>query len=389
MPGKFPKTALLAWELGEGLGHLPTLKAIGGALRDDGWRIAFALREPEPARAGLATLACPVLQAPFWPDAAVVAEPSYSYADILAANGFAASRDLRSLIDGWDSVFDATKPDLVVCEHSPGAVVAAFGRIPVALVGNGFLMPPADGTTFPSYMPAKSDGRSQQAILAAMREALAPRGAIPQTITEPFRGAFRGVYTFPALDPYRALRRDQVFGPLETLPPLTPLPAKRHVFAYSASDAALIDELSAVLMDSGAQASAYFRGRLGARGAVLQSRGVRVFSEAPALAEILPGTSCVFSHAGSGLTAAAFAAGRPQILAPRHGEADATAKLLEDLGVGITVAPMERKRLREAIERVHSEPQFAAAAQRAGEAAQAFVERANGLARTVATFAAL
>ena len=122
---------------------------------------------------------------------------------------------------------------------------------------------------------------------------------------------------------------------------------------------------------------------LGVRGAVLKSRGVGVFSEPPPLAETLPGASCVFSHAGSGLAASAFAAGRPQILAPRHGEADATVRLLEELGVGIAVVPMERKRLREAIERVHTETQFATAAQRAGQAAQAFVRNANGLEQTI------
>jgi hypothetical protein len=44
------KTALFVWELGESLGHLPTLKAATG-LRSRGWRVAFAVREVENVRA--------------------------------------------------------------------------------------------------------------------------------------------------------------------------------------------------------------------------------------------------------------------------------------------------------------------------------------------------
>jgi UDP:flavonoid glycosyltransferase YjiC (YdhE family) len=377
------KTALFVWELGEGLGHLPTLKAIAAGMREQGWRIAFAVREVENVRVSLASLDCPVLQAPHWPNAVAVRNPSFSYADMMAANGFGSVQNLRSLTDRWDQLFEAARPDLLVSEHSPSAAVAAFGRIPVALVGNGFLLPPAEGEVFPTYGKAAAEPTSQAAILAVMQEATVGRERAPQTITEPFRGVFRAVTSFPELDPYRSQRSDLVLGPIEALPALTPLPSKRKVFAYSASEYVLLDELIAVLMDLGPQASVYLRGSPGARGAILKSRGVAFHGEAPALADVLPTATCVFSHAGSGLASAALAAGRPQILSPRHGEADMTAKLLEELGVGISLVPLERKRLREAIERVHTDTKFATAAQRAGQAAQAFVSQANALERTL------
>jgi hypothetical protein len=66
------KTALFLWEPGEGLGHLPTLKAIATGLRSRGWRVAFVVREVENVRASLASLDCPILQAPHWPNAVAV-----------------------------------------------------------------------------------------------------------------------------------------------------------------------------------------------------------------------------------------------------------------------------------------------------------------------------
>lgn len=384
------KTALFAWELGEGLGHLPTLKAIAEGLQREGCTIVFALRDPAPARASLASLGGVILQAPYWPDPVAVSKPSYTYADILAANGFGSAAQLSSLLDAWDDIFDAAKPDLVVCEHSPTAVVAAFGRIPVAIVGNGFIVPPADTASFPTHGTASGEAISQSDVLAVMRDALGRKGRVaPETITEPFRSAFRGVYSFPELDPYRAIRRDVVFGPVEAMPPLTPLPSHRKLFFYSASDYALIDELVAALMEIGPQASVFLRGSPGAKAAILKSRGVSFFSAAPRLDEALPQATCAFSHAGSGFASAALAAGRPQVLNPRHGEAALTANALEGLGVGISLPLLERKRLREAIERVHTDPAFAENAQRVGAAAQEFIARANAMERTIGALRSL
>lgn len=384
------KTALFAWELGEGLGHLPVLKAIAEALQREGWTIVFALRDPVLTRASLASLNCAILPAPHWPNPVAVAKPSFTYADILAANGFGAVEHLSSLLETWDDMLDVAKPDLIVCEHSPGVVMAGFERVPVAIVGNGFIVPPADGATFPAYKSATGEMSSQGGVLAVMQEALMAKGrAAPASITEPFRTAFRAVYAFPELDPYRAIRRDAVLGPMETMPPLTPLPSKRKLFVYSASDYALIDELIAALMDIGPQASVFLRGKPGAKATVLKSRGASFFEEAPKLAETLPQMSCVFSHAGSGLVSAALAAGRPQILNPRHGEATLTANALQEMGVGISLPLLERQHLREAIERVHADAKFASAAQRAGETAQAFLAQANALESTLGALRAL
>src|SRR4029077_3958533 len=120
--------------------------------------------------------------------------------------------------------------------------------------------------------------------------------------------AFRAVYAFPELDPYRAIRNDLVLGPIEAMPPLTPFPSRRKLFAYSASDYVAIDELAAVLMELGPQASVYLRGTPGAKAAVLKSRGIAFYDAAPQLSEILPQATSVFSHAGTGLASAALAA---------------------------------------------------------------------------------
>jgi hypothetical protein len=381
------KTLLFAWELGEGLGHLPALKAMALAAKAEGARVVFALRDPVLSRSSLAEVGAQVLPAPFWPTPSMPTLLSGTYADLIAANGFASFENARALIGAWDQLFDLVKPDLIVCEHAPGAAIAAFGRIPVAIVGNGFVVPPADGSEFPPFEAGRGDVQRQAPVLAVIREALAALGrAAPTTICEPFRGVFRGVFTFPVLDTYRRVRRDKVLGPVEALPALTPMPAKHKLFAYSASDAAMIEPMTQALMALGPQACAYFRGSLGARAAVLRSRGVTLHDDAPPLADVLPEASVVFSHGGSGFTHAALAAGRPHVVYPRHFEAHATARALEELGAGILLAPFEPKRFADAVARANDSAAMRDAAQKAGEAAQAFLRQS---APVVAATAAL
>jgi hypothetical protein len=379
------KTILFAWELGEGLGHLPALKAIALAAKAQGATPVFALRDAVLTRAALAEVGAQILPAPFWPTPAPPATASGTYADILIANGCSSAANARALLEAWAQIIDLVKPDLMVCEHAPGAALSAFGRIPVALVGNGFVVPPADGAEFPPYESGRGEAQRQRPVLTVIQEALSGLGrSVPGTICEPFRGAFRGIYTFPALDTYRHVRREPVLGPIEPVPPLSALPPKRKLFAYSAADYALINDVTQALMDLGPEASVYFRGSLGARAAVIRSRGVTVFDDAPALAAVFPEASAVFSHGGTGFTYAAFAAGRPHILNPRHFEARATARALEELGAGICLSPFEPKKFREAVARANDDRAMREAAQKAGAAAQAFVAQATPLETTMA-----
>jgi len=384
------KTILLAWELGEGLGHLPPLKAIATAAKAEGATPVFALRDAVLSRDTLRDVGAQILPAPFWPTPTLPPAASGTYADILIGNGFGSAANLRALIGAWAQTIDLVRPDLIVCEHAPGAALAAFGRIPVAMVGNGFVVPPADGAEFPSYEPGRGEPQRQQPVLEVIRETLSGLGrGVPQTICEPFRGAFRGIYTFPALDTYRRVRREPVLGPIEPMPPLSPLPAKRKLYAYSAADYALVNDVTQALMDLGPQASAYFRGSLGARSAVIRSRGVHVYDTAPALASVLPEASVVFSHGGTGFTYAALAAGRPHILNPRHFEAHATARALEELGAGIALHPFEPKRFREAVTRANEDRGLRESAQKAGAMAQAFIAQATPLETTMAALRAI
>ncbi len=81
-------------------------------------------------------------------------EPATTYADLLHNVGFAQIEDLRILTRAWRTIFGLARPDVVLCDHSPTALLAAsLDGIPTATIGTGFCCPPCDGESLPELRP--------------------------------------------------------------------------------------------------------------------------------------------------------------------------------------------------------------------------------------------
>ncbi len=140
-------TILYAWELGGGLGHLLRFQPLAKRLAAEGHRVICALRELKHAEYAFSDTDVSFLPAPHlaWalPNAI---EPTYTYAELLHNVGFGRVEDLRTLTRAWRSLFAQCRPDLIVCDHSPTALLAAsLIETPTCNLGTGFCCPPADG----------------------------------------------------------------------------------------------------------------------------------------------------------------------------------------------------------------------------------------------------
>src|SRR4051812_48398912 len=147
------KTILFAWELGAGLGYVARLRRLAPRFRRAGVRIVAALKNIHSAR-WLDGLDIEIVQAPLWPvtfmtDAECARLSTATFADALAGFGLADEQTLQVLLSAWDRLFSFAKPDLVIAEHAPAVTLAARGRLPLALVGTGFTLPPAEMERFP------------------------------------------------------------------------------------------------------------------------------------------------------------------------------------------------------------------------------------------------
>ncbi|HEX3602036.1 MAG TPA: hypothetical protein VHU84_17920, partial [Lacipirellulaceae bacterium] len=124
------KTILFAWELGAGLGHAKPFAEIAKGFVDSGIRIYVAAAELLNAQIAFAGIEVSLLQAPTWPFHRHFGSQTGEggYLDILASLGFADPMKLGSVVSGWLSLLDLTRPDVVVADHSPAAMIACHIR---------------------------------------------------------------------------------------------------------------------------------------------------------------------------------------------------------------------------------------------------------------------
>jgi hypothetical protein len=216
---------LYAWELGADFGHISAFLPMARRLKERGHEVLLAVKDLSRAETVLGREAWPVLPAPLLrAKFSGLPEPILTYGDLLLRAGFVDRGILAGLVKGWRGLYELAKPDLIIADHGPRALLAAFGgTIPCVLTGNGFFSPPSHGA-LPNMQPwiKVSKARLQlgeQAALKVANEVLHGLGA-PwlETITGLFDVAENFLCTYPELDPFHHTRGSEVryWGPITT-----------------------------------------------------------------------------------------------------------------------------------------------------------------------------
>jgi len=154
---------LLCWELGADYQHLLSLQAIARFYHNKGHEIWVAGRDVSKLKRLFSDVKIHVLAAPFADSSADLGlekQAPRSYADYLRRCGYHHSDSLSGLVSAWISLFSFVKPDLLLFDHAPTALLAArdlaVGKVSV---GASFSVPddnrPA-GIFFPGDL-AKQD----------------------------------------------------------------------------------------------------------------------------------------------------------------------------------------------------------------------------------------
>lgn len=134
---------LFAWELGKGFGHIaPYLNFLQEVRRKH--EVIFAARDVGNTEKIFGPSGLTILQAPIMMhNVPNVYRTQYSFAHLLHNVCFGEEASLLGLVKAWRHLYDSVKPDLVMFDHSPTALLAAkpypWKRI---ISGSGFLIPP-------------------------------------------------------------------------------------------------------------------------------------------------------------------------------------------------------------------------------------------------------
>ncbi len=337
-------TVLFAWELGANLGHLIPLSKIAAKVREDGHRAVFAVLDVGLARQTLGPDAT-ILQAPVWPaHRHFGARGGYaSYADLLAVVGFSDPDKLAAMMGAWLALIDLVQPAAVVADHSPGLQMALRGRgIPMVTVGSAFAMAPVQADHFPPLRGDSTPSIPETRLLESLRRAEVILGRTPSPdLLAAFRSTARVVFGIPEIDPYRSFRQEALMAPPGGLPGPQKWPNGHRLFVYIGGEAQNFEAIAQALSLVNVEVEAYLRGETGPIPEFLKMRGITIHDTAPPLNEVLTRVSHIFTLGGAMTTAAAYSAGRPQLILPRHDEAELTFGLVEAQGVAMRMKVLQ------------------------------------------------
>lgn len=249
MSGRPQTRALFVWEQGTGLGHLSQLRLPMEVALAQGAEVFLAARELPGVREVLAGLPITLLQAPFRQGVKPAPSESFlSYTHLLGRQCFGSADELEMYVRAWRALFALVQPDLCLFEHSPTALIAAFGyAFKKVLLGSSFVLPPASALSASPFLPFPTTPltpdtlarlRADDTQLLTLINAAMQRLGSPEL---PDLGAIYGqthasfLSTWPAMDVFGERVGETYLGMAPAagqLPPPWPQTDGPKVFAY-------------------------------------------------------------------------------------------------------------------------------------------------------------
>lgn len=337
---------LLTWELGLNLGHLARLVPIATRLQARGHSVLVAVREVPAAAAALGPAGLSFVQAPHLPQGLALAARPSGYADILLSQGWSDRQILWGLTQSWHNLLRMFRPNTVVVDYSPTALLAArIAGIPTVLIGNGFELPPTTDPLppFPGFPWATAEKAAASERLAVANANLVMTGfgrSGLRSLSELFGDATCLYLTFPELDHYGARPNARYVGPvlggLKTERAEWPEGAKR-IFACLRPDTIHVTAILEALNASGAAVVCYAPGFTREQLQKFTSYQMRFASRPVNLNHLAAGADACVSYGAEGTIATFLLAGVPQLVSPWHVEAHMAARRIESMAGGLVL----------------------------------------------------
>lgn len=332
------KRVLLCWEFGQGTTHARILKTIGDELSAGGCTVVYALCAPALGEeAGIAK--ADIRQGPGWPLKTV---PGYgahmltsaSYGDIFAQMFLDVEGELDERLRRWCKILDQERPNLVIADYAPGLSLAAYGRVPLIALGNGYTLPPVELATFPVIGSQPMKYREEEAVerinQALHRHELKPIEKFPEIN----RADQHGLLTYPIFDPYRADRKSPWLGS-----PVIPTIQRNDergtaLFAYFYERRQLDKRLIDGLVGGGLPGNAVFTTPIRQTAKALAKAGIEAPFGLLDLAEEFPKVRVLVHQGGLNTCCAGALAGIPQVIVYTDQEKKLYAQALARRGAG-------------------------------------------------------
>lgn len=333
------KHIVFAWELGGGLGHIAGFSPLAKALLDAGYQLSVVAQNVSSAAEILGELPLKIYQAPIFRHHTDKLDVTYSYPEILLDLGYKSSDELYPLVSAWQNVLTLLKPDLVIADHSPSALVACkILNLKKILIGTGFFSPPQVSPlplfvgTQPPEQKRLLDHEAQ--VLTTINKVL-KNCAIPpfKHLYELFTVEQDFLCTFTELDHYPQRGPAHYWGPrfdIDIGTNFTWTKTKgQKVFAYIKQDVPGFELLLEALLSSKKNILLYVpRANSKTIQACVEHKNIKLLNTPANMRQVLQEAEMIICHAGHGVVSAALLNGRRLLLIPSQLEQSMLVYLL-------------------------------------------------------------
>lgn len=364
-------TIALIWELGSDYGHIGRFLPIALELKARGHRPVMILRDISRADEMLGRHGIEYLQAPLWLPPVQGLPAPINFTESLFLFGFLQPAGLLSVLRAWRAVLALLKPDLLIFDHAPTALLASRGLgLPRLVTGNSFAVPPRR-TPLPLYewwnpkagVPQR-ELDCEERLLRNANHALSALGAPPMTcVADLYDAEVTHITGAPELDVYGPRDAACYVGAINALDqgvePRWPAGPARRVFAYLKPRYMHFDAVLTALARLDASVLVFAPGLARQNMLRLQAANLAFSTEPLRMRSVREQVGMAVCHAG-GMVDVMLQAGRPVFLLPMQMEQTMTSRRVDELGCGLFhIAQQGPKELEKGLKRVFGTPAYA------------------------------
>ena len=364
-------TIALIWELGSDYGHIGRFLPIALELKARGHRPVMILRDISRADEMLGRHGIEYLQAPLWLPPVQGLPAPINFTESLFLFGFLQPAGLLSVLRAWRAVLALLKPDLLIFDHAPTALLASRGLgLPRLVTGNSFAVPPRR-TPLPLYEwwnpKAGAPQREldcEERLLRNANHALSALGAPPMTcVADLYDAEVTHITGAPELDVYGPRDAACYVGAINALDqgvePRWPAGPARRVFAYLKPRYMHFDAVVTALARLDASVLVFAPGLARQNMLRLQAANLAFSTEPLRMRSVREQVEMAVCHAG-GMVDVMLQAGRPVFLLPMQMEQTMTSRRVDELGCGLFhISQQGPRELEKGLKRVFSTPAYA------------------------------
>ena len=314
---------------------------IGGALTRHGHQVNYLVGDPIALvdQAG-SSITSGLHQAPTMraaPHLVMKRPPIGGYADRLAVLGFDDKQTLMTLASVWNAELTNIQPDAIIGIGTPVLWLVGRAHAPTFAVGNGCMLAPPLGNSFPRLTPNSTPLADDNAMLANANAVLSRMGQPSlATLGELSSDCQPMLYGLSALDPYLQLRSGRTTGLLGTAPNPSPLPERERLAAFLDVNCPNVEMLILALAGFGRDIPldiCITGATAGMRRFLQQQPHVTLWPNYASLIEQAQRASVLLHHGVQDVTEQCLVLGRPQLIIPWTAEQEMLNYMVSWMGI--------------------------------------------------------